>query len=365
MSTRTKIGVIGCGNISKAYLPAGKKFANLEVVACADIDLARAKAAAKEHGIARACSVDELLATPDIEIVVNLTIPKDHAEVDLAVIGAGKHVYSEKPLALSRKEGAAILSLAKSKDLRVGSAPDTFLGAGIQTCLKAVADGLIGEPVAATAFVTGHGHESWHPDPEFYYQAGGGPLLDMGPYYLTALIAFLGRAKRVSASTKATFAERTITSQPKSGQKIKVEVPTHYAGVVDFYSGATATVLASFDMWRAKLPCIEIHGTEGSLSVPDPNGFGGEPMVFRAGDKDWSPLSFTHATNSRGLGVSDMASSIRAKRPHRAGGDLAFHVLDIMCAFEESSAQGKHIEVASACERPALIPAGLKEGEID
>jgi predicted dehydrogenase len=365
MATRTKVGVIGCGNISKAYLPAGKNFANLDVVACADLDPARAKAAAEAHDIPRACSVDELLATPEIEIVINLTIPKAHAEVDRAVLGAGKHVYGEKPLALSRPEGQSILSLAKSKGLRVGSAPDTFLGAGIQTCLKAVADGLIGEPVAATAFVTGHGHESWHPDPEFYYEKGGGPLFDMGPYYLTALIAFLGRARRVSASTKATFAERTITSQPKSGQKIQVEVPTHYAGVVDFDGGATATVLASFDMWRAKLPCIEIHGTDGSLSVPDPNGFAGEPMLFRAGDKDWKPLPFTHATNSRGLGVADMASAIATKRQHRASGDLAYHVLDIMCAFEESSAQGKHIEVKSPCERPATIPAGLEEGAID
>jgi predicted dehydrogenase len=365
MAARTKIGVIGCGNISKAYLPAGKKFANLDVVACADIDMGRAKAAAETHGIPRACSVDELLATPDIEIVVNLTIPKAHAEVDLAVLRAKKHVYSEKPLALSRPEGLGVLSFAKSNGLRVGSAPDTFLGAGIQTCLKAVADGLIGEPVAATAFVTGHGHESWHPDPAFYYQPGGGPLFDMGPYYLTALVAFLGRARRVSASTKITFAERTITSQPKSGQKIKVEVPTHYAGVIDFDGGATATLLASFDMWRAKLPCIEIYGTQGSLSVPDPNGFGGEPMIFRAGDKEWTTLAFTHATNSRSLGVSDMASAIQAKRPHRANGDLAFHVLDIMCAFEESSTQSKHIEVASACSRPALIPAGLEEGQID
>ena len=365
MATRTKIGVIGCGNISKAYLPAGKKFANLDVVACADIDLARAKAAAEAHGIPRACTVNELLATPDLEIVINLTIPRVHAEVDLAVLRAQKHVYSEKPLALTRQEGKSILALATSSGLRVGSAPDTFLGAGIQTCLKAVADGLIGEPVAATAFVTGHGHESWHPDPEFYYQPGGGPLFDMGPYYLTVLVAFLGRARRVSASTKATFPERTITSQPKNGQKIKVEVPTHYAGIVDFDSGATATLLASFDMWRAKLPCIEIYGTEGSLSVPDPNGFGGEPMIFRAGDKEWTPLPFTHPMNSRSLGVSDMVAAIQAKRPHRASGDLAFHVLDIMCAFEESSEQGKHIDVTSACSRPALLPAGLEEGHVD
>lgn len=364
MAPRTKIGVVGCGNISAAYLPAGKKFENLEVVACADLDLERARGAAAAHGIPRACSVAELLATPSVEIVVNLTIPRAHAAISLAALGAGKHVYSEKPLALSRVEGRQILALARANGLRVGSAPDTFLGAGIQTCLKALADGLIGEPIAATAFVTGHGHENWHPDPEFYYQMGGGPLFDMGPYYLTALVAFLGRARRVSASTKATFAERTITSQPKSGQKIRVEVPTHHAGIIDFDGGATAMLLASFDMWRAKLPCLEIYGTHGSLSVPDPNGFGGEPLLYRAGAADWVPLPLTHSSNSRGLGVADMAAAIVSGRAQRASGDLAFHVLDIMCAFEESSARGQHVEISSACQRPELMKSGLAEGQI-
>src|SRR5205085_2014545 len=208
---RTKIGVIGCGNISGIYLQAGQRFRNLEVVACADIDVERAKARAAEFNVPRACSVKELLATPEIEIVINLTIPKTHAEIALRTLEAGKHTYGEKPLAVNREEGLKVLQAAKAKNLRVGCAPDTFLGGGLQTCRKLIDDGWIGEPIGATAFMTCHGHETWHPDPEFYYKLGGGPMFDMGPYYLTALVSLMGPLKRLTGAARATFPERTIT----------------------------------------------------------------------------------------------------------------------------------------------------------
>jgi predicted dehydrogenase len=364
---KAKIGVIGCGNISGAYFKAGKRMANLDIVACADLDVERAKAKAKEFGVPKGGSVEALLADPDIKIVVNLTIPKAHAQVALAALKAGKHVYNEKPLAVSREDGKAMLDLAASKGLRVGGAPDTFLGGGHQTCRKLVDEGWIGKPVAGTAFMTCHGHESWHPDPEFYYKVGGGPLFDMGPYYLTALVNLLGPVKRATGSARVTFPERLITSEPKQGQKIQVDVPTHVAGVLEFESGAIVTLLTSFDVWHAELPCIEIYGTEGSMSVPDPNGFGGSPKVRRAGAEGWSeiPLSHVYAENSRGLGVADMASALAAGRPQRASGELTYHVLDVMHAIHDASREGKHAVLGSRCDRPAPLPLGLRDGEID
>jgi predicted dehydrogenase len=364
---KTKIGVIGCGNISGAYFKAGKALENLEIAACADLDVGRAKAKAMEHSIPKALSPEALLADPEVDIVVNLTIPHAHASVALAALNAGKHVYNEKPLAVSREDGRKMVDLAKAQGLRLGCAPDTFLGAGIQTCRKLIDDGWIGEPIGATAFMTCHGHESWHPDPDFYYQLGGGPMFDMGPYYLTALVNLMGPVKRVTGSARVTFPERLITSKPKAGTKIQVKVPTHVAGILDFASGAVGTILTSFDVWHAELPRIEIYGTEGTLSVPDPNSFGGPVRVRRADAKDWSPVPLTHsyADNSRGLGVADMASAISSRRPHRANGDLAFHVLDIMHAFHDASRDGKHQELGSTCVRPAALPLGLREGTID
>ncbi len=264
-----------------------------------------------------------MLNNDEIEIVINLTIPASHAEVSKAVLSHGKSAYSEKPLALTTADGKSILDLATEKGLRMGCAPDTFLGAGIQTCRKLIDDGWIGEPIAASAFMTNHGHESWHPDPEFYYQLGGGPMLDMGPYYLTALVNLMGPVVRVTGSARATFAQRTITSAPKYGKVIDVEVPTHVMGVLDFANGAIANVLTTFDVWSASLPFIEIYGTQGTLSVPDPNTFGGPVKVRRYSDKEWSEIPLTHpyAQNSRGLGVADMATAIVSGRPHRASGD--------------------------------------------
>ncbi len=352
-----KIGIVGCGNISSIYFQTAQRLDILEVAACADLDLERAKARAAEYGIPKACSVDELLADPDIQIVVNLTIPKAHFEVCQAALAAGKHTYVEKPLALTREQGRTLLETAKAKNLRVGGAPDTFLGAGLQACRKVIDDGLIGEPVAATAFMLGHGHETWHPDPEFYYKPGGGPLFDMGPYYLTALVSLMGPITRIAGSAQKAFRERTVTSQPKHGQVITVETPTHIAGTADFASGAVATLITSFDVWSSTLPPIEIHGTLGSLSVPDPNNFGGIVKVSQNG-AGWEDVPLTHgyAENSRGLGVADLAYAIQEGRQARASGELTYHVLEAMWGFLDSSEQSRYYTMQSTAQRPAPLP---------
>jgi len=351
-----KIGIIGCGNISSIYMENIPKFAQLELVACADLDLSRAQARAEQYGIARAYTVEQLLSDADISLVINLTIPAAHAEVCLQALEAGKHVYVEKPLAVTREEGRRILDIASTKGLLVGSAPDTFLGGGIQTCAKLINDGWIGTPVAATAFMMSRGHEHWHPDPEFYYQQGGGPMFDMGPYYLTALVALLGPIRRVTGSTGISYPERTITSAKKYGQTIKVETPTHIAGLLDFHSGAIGTLVTSFDIaGGTELPHIEIYGSHGSLRVPDPNSFGG-PVFIRKTGTDWEPVPLTHgyAENSRGLGVAAMAQAILAGESdlHRASGELAYHVLEAMHGFHDASASGMHYQMESSCERP-------------
>lgn len=365
--TPTKIGIIGCGNISGIYFKAGKTFQILDIVACADLDLERAKAKAEEHGIPDACTPEELLADPEIEIVVNLTIPNAHYSVCKAALEAGKHVHVEKPLSITREEGSELLEIARAKNLRVGCAPDTFLGAGLQTCRKLIDDGWIGEPIGATAFMLGHGHESWHPAPEFYYKAGGGPMFDMGPYYLTALVSLIGPLRRLTGSTRITFPERTITSKPLYGTRVTVDVPTHVAGVMDFANGAVGTIITSFDVWSHHLPLIEIYGTEGSLGVPDPNGFGGPVRVRGRRSKEWSEVPLTHgyAENSRGIGVADMAYAIRSGRRHRVSGELAYHVLEAMHGFHDASDSGTHYLMKSQCERPAALPTGLPEDELD
>lgn len=362
----TTIGVIGCGNISGIYLKSPQVFPILQIKGCADIDPARAQAKADEFGI-EALSVDRLLADPEIEIVINLTIPAAHADVARAAIEHGKSIYSEKPLALNTADGQSLLAAAEAAGVRIGCAPDTFLGGGLQTCRKLIDDGWIGKPVAATAFMISHGHEHWHPSPEFYYQPGGGPMFDMGPYYLTALVAMLGPVSRVTGSTRVTFPTRTITSQPKYGQTIHVEVPTHVVGVLDFAQGCVATLITTFDVWAAELPRIEIYGTHGSLSVPDPNTFGGPVRLRRAGSNEWQeiPIPYPYTANSRGLGVADMAHALRSGRPHRANGAVAYHVLEIMEAIHVASAEGRHVPLASTCTRPAAFPLGMMPGILD
>jgi predicted dehydrogenase len=364
---RTRVGIIGCGNISRAYLDMGQRFEILEVVACADLVAERAVARAEEYNIPRACSVEELLADPDLEIVVNLTIPHAHAALARATLEAGKHAYCEKPLAVTREEGLAVLELAQAQGLLVGCAPDTFLGGGNQTARKAIADGWIGEPIGASAYMLCHGHESWHPDPAFYYQPGGGPLFDMGPYYLTALVNLLGPVARVTASATITFPTRTITSEPKFGEVIEVQVPTHVNGILQFASGAVGTITTSFDVWAGQHPPIEIYGTEGTLSVPDPNSFGGRPRLRRAGAEDWSelPLSHGYTEQNRGLGVADMAYALRSGRPHRASGELAYHVLEVMQSLHEAAEAGRWLDLQSTCAQPALLPLGLPPRQLD
>jgi predicted dehydrogenase len=364
---KTKIGIIGCGNISKAYLLNLTRFNNTEVAACSDLIIDRARAKAEEFHVPKACTVEELLQDPEIEIVVNLTIPQVHAEVARSALKAGKHVYGEKPLGMNRAEGGAIMKMAKAKSRRVGSAPDTFLGGGHQTCRKIIDDGLIGRPIGATAFMMSRGHESWHPEPDYYYQPGAGPMFDMGPYYLTALVNMMGPVRRLTAVTQKTFAQRKITSQPNFGKVIKVNVPTYVAGLLEFAGGAVGTIITTFDVWYSELPRIEVYGTEGSMSVPDPNGFGGKVRVRGRDDKEWKEIPLTHGyeKNARGVGVADMAAAIRSGRAHRASGEVAFHVLDIMQALHESAASGRHIVLKSTCKKPSALPTGLKQWKID
>lgn len=360
---KMNIGVIGCGKISSIYLQTLQTFDILNIIACADLDMQRARTQAERFHIPRVLRVEELLADSEIELVVNLTIPRAHAEVGMAASSAGKALYNEKPLALTREQGHQLLEAAHAQGIRVGCAPDTFLGSGLQTCRELIDKGVIGTPIAANAFMLSHGAENWHPDPDFYYQPGGGPLFDMGPYYLTALITLLGPIRRVTGTAKVTFPERIITSEPKYGTKITVNTPTHIAGVMDFVCGAVGVLVTSFDVWSHKLPYLEIYGTEGTLSVPNPNIFGGPVHLRLAGESDWRDIPLTHeyTTNSRGIGVADMVYALRLGRLHRASGELAYHVLDTMQAILEASSEGKHIVLNSTCSRPEPLPPGTLE----
>jgi predicted dehydrogenase len=261
-----RIGLVGCGAISNAYFKGLAPFSDLaQITACADLDLDRAAQKAAEHGVGKSYAVEDFLADPEIDAVLNLTIPAAHAELNLRALKAGKHAYCEKPFSLTYKEGLKVLNESKKRGLLVGCAPDTVLGGGIQTCRKLIDDGAIGRPIAFTANMLCHGHENWHPNPEFYYQTGGGPLFDMGPYYLTSLVMMLGPVKSVTALAKTTFAERLITSEPLRGKKIEVKTPTHLCGGLEFEQGAIGTVTMSFDVWTTHLPLLEIYGSEGSL----------------------------------------------------------------------------------------------------
>ena len=364
---RTKIGIIGCGNISGIYCKNGRSFNNLEITACADLDIARAQAKAAEYHLRKGCSVEELLADPEIEIVVNLTIPAAHAAISRQILEAGKHVYSEKPLAINREDGAALETLAREKNLRTGCAPDTFLGAGLQTCRQLLDQGAIGEPIGVSGWMLSNGPEGWHPDPEFFYQPGAGPMFDMGPYYLTAMTSLLGPVQRLTGSARVSFPQRTIGSQPKFGQKIDVKTATHIAAVLDFASGVVGTLVTSFDVHGSTVPWLELYGSEGTLLIPDPNTFGGPVQIRRAGEKTFEdvPLTRPYTENSRGVGLADMAAAIRAGRPHRASGEMAFHVLDLMVSIHDASREGRHVQVGSTMQRPEALPPGLAAGDVE
>lgn len=353
-----EVGLIGCGNASRLYLEGAKQFPFVRFIACADSISERARITAETFNIPKSCDVAHLLADPRIGVVLNLTDPQSHAEIGIAALEAGKHIYQEKPLAVELDDARRISEIATEQGLRIGCAPDSFLGAGLQTCREIIDQGLIGEPVACTAFMMCHGHEDWHPRPEFFYRRGGGPMFDMGPYYLTALVNFLGPIAGVAAFAKMHSKERSITRHGLHGNMIKVEVPTHVAGTMDFHCGVIGTIIMSFDVWDSNLPFIEIYGTDGTLSVPDPNTYGGPIRLFRSGGSSWIDIPITRlfASQSRGLGLADMIYGISHGLNHRATGDLAYHVLEVLHCFHQSALSGKRIALASSCARPDPLP---------
>jgi len=360
---KLQVGVIGCGNISGAYFAHAKHFDSMEIVACADIVPAAAKEKAKKFNI-KAMTVNAILASKSIDIILNLTLPQTHASVNLKALKAGKHVYCEKPFGLNMAESQEVLAYAKKANLLVGCAPDTFLGAGHQTARKMIDDGWLGNIISGTAFMMCPGHESWHPNPGFYYLKGGGPVLDMGPYYVTALVNMLGPVQTVTAMASMS-GERTATCDEKKGEKLPVEVNTHVAGTLQFKSGAIITMVMSFDTIRGEHKPIELHGTLASMQVPDPNGFGGPVMYKSKRNKNIEvPLSHIYKDNSRSIGLADMACSVQNGTEHRASGKLANHVLDVMLSLDESAKQKKHINIKSTCSRPRALPLGLMDGQL-
>ena len=359
----SRVGIIGCGVIAKVYAEKLNRLPFVDLVACADVAPGRAEKFAAEHGVPRPLDVAALLEDRDIDVVVNLTIPQAHFSISNAAVAAGKSVYEEKPLALTLAEGRDLVAAAERAGVRIGCAPDTFLGGGLQTCRKLIDEGAIGVPVAANGFMLSPGPERWHPGPQIFYHRGAGPMFDMGPYYFTALVALLGPARRITSAARITRAQRTIGSAPLRGQKITVEVPTHVASVVDFVSGPIATLVTSFDVQASRHRFIEIYGTEGTLAVPDPNTFGGTVQIKRGYADDWQTVPLTHGntSESRGIGLADMVMAIRSGRTHRASGTLALHVLDLMESAITASTRGHHVNVHTQCERPAPLAAGLPD----
>lgn len=367
------IGIMGCGNISAAYLRLAPLFSGMEIRACADLNPDASKARAAEFGI-RAETIDALTRADDIDIVVNLTVPTAHYDVSRTVLEAGKHVYSEKPFVLTVDEGRRLADLAKAKGLRVGSAPDTFLGGAHQQARSLIDSGAIGAITSGTCHVMSHGMEDWHPNPDFFFQKGGGPVLDVGPYYITNLVQLIGPVNRVAALSSIPSAERTITSQPRSGEKIAVETPTTVHALLEFHSGATVTMGASWDVWRHGHAPMELYGVDGSLYLPDPNFFSGAVEVMNGGtgaveQPVWEhPLGVpnemhgdVNMANYRAAGLSDMAHAISDGRPHRCSLELALHVVEVMTAILESGETGQFVKMQTICERPA--PLGAQEAK--
>jgi predicted dehydrogenase len=357
-SRTINVGIIGAGNISEIYLKnLTTRFDTVNVIGITDIVAERAQERASKFGVG-AFTVDDLIAHQDVEIVVNLTIPAVHAQVALQAIAAGKSAYNEKPLAIDRADGQKLLAEAAAKGVLVGSAPDTFLGGGLQSARKYLDDGLIGDPVAVSAQMLGHGMEAWHPDPWFFFQPGAGPLFDVGVYYVQALASIVGPVAKVSSLSTATFLTRTVGSGPKKGEVIPVTTPTHIQSAIQFESGIVGNLGASFDVWETNHSTLVIYGSEGTLRLPDPNTFGGPIQLLKAGENEWSelPVTFGNTDNSRGLGVWDMANSLITGEPARANGELGYHVLDIMASVLESGETGQAVEVESTAQRPALLP---------
>ncbi len=361
-----KVGMVGAGNISGIYLKNFKEvFKDVELVAVCDLIRERAEKAQQANDIPKLYdTMEELFADPEIDIVLNITRPYQHYAVSKAALLAGKHVYSEKPLGADLAEGEELVRLAAEKGLTIGGAPDTFMGAGIQTCRKLIEEGLIGTPVGGRFVMASHGVESWHTDPDFYYQRGGGPLLDMGPYYLTAMINLLGGIKEVSGYSNTAHSTRLITAEPHVGEIIQVNTPTHYEAFITLESGLRVSMLTSFDIYKSKQPMIEIYGTKGTLLVPDPNCFGG-PIEFYDGEKkEWIelPLEFDYAENSRCLGLDDLAKALEDGRPGRTTSRQTFHVLEAMCGIMKSAETGKPYVMTSRFEREAPMDPTLPHG---
>ncbi len=361
---KINVGVVGCGNISGIYLTnlTGMFADTVNVTAVCDLIPERALEAQKKYGIPKAYFTDEeIMADDEIELIVNITTPDQHCPVNLMALQAGKHAYCEKPLAICREDGEKQVSLAREKGLLLGGAPDTFLGGGIQTCRKLIDDGWIGDVVAVNASMRCHGHESWHPGPAFYYQKGGGPMFDMGPYYLTCLVNLVGAVESVMAYTRITFPQRLITSQPLRGTLVDVEVPTHIAGLMKFENGAIGTLTTTFDVYDDHQACVEVFGSRGSILVPDPNGFGGQVKLLREGQSVYEdvPVVYGYRENSRGIGVADMCAALREGRTPRANCAQTFHVLDLMCAFHESAACGKEIALRKGFARQPALSLGM------
>jgi predicted dehydrogenase len=372
-SKRLGVGFIGTGNISSAYLRAITGHENmvgfpvLDIKGLADMRPEASQARATEFGLA-SMSIDEMLSSPDIQLIVNLTIPRAHVDVGLRALAAGKHVYSEKPLGINYAEGRKLLDAANKAGLRIGSAPDTFLGGSHQQARAVVDSGALGQLIGGTGFFMCPGHEAWHPDPAFYYDIGGGPVLDMGPYYITDLVNLLGPVARVSAMASRLRDQRPVLSEPKKGQVMDVKIDTHATASLGFANGAIVQVGLSFDVAGHKHVPLELYGTEASLIVPDPNFFGGDVEIRKRGrDEAWTKVGVTQPYadgNYRSLGVADMAQGILDNRPHRANGDLALHVLEVMEAFATASAEGRTVEIKTPVARPEPLATSLKGGRI-
>ncbi len=356
------IGIIGLGAISNAYLDTLTAASGIRITGVADLDAARARAVAERLPDASARTVDELLASPDVDTVLNLTIPAAHAEIALAAIAQRKRVYGEKPLAAGLDEATSVLAAAEAAGVAIGCAPDTVLGTGVQTARVAIEDGLIGRPTAATAVMASPGHELWHPNPDFYYRRGGGPLLDMGPYYVTALVHLLGPIRSVTGAASTPRATRTIANGPREGEVIDVDVETHVTGVLEHESGALSTLMTSFEAPRTTAAPIEVHGIEGSLVLPDPNTFAGDVRLFRVGDEDWRTLepSAGYLDSARGVGIVDFVTAT-AERRARADGAMALHVLEAMTALLASARSGSRLDLRTTVARPALVPLTPRE----
>jgi len=367
------VGVIGCGNISTMYLGLAPLFAGIEMRACADLDEDAARARAEEFGL-RAMKTADLLGADDIDIVVNLTVPDVHYAISRAILEAGKHAYSEKPLTLSLADAEALKALAAENGLRVGAAPDTFLGGAPQHARAHIDGGGVGRITSGTAMVMSHGMEHWHPNPDFFFQPGGGPILDVGPYYIAVLVNLIGPIRRVAALTSMATPTRTISSEPRHGETIEVTTPTNAHVLLEFQSGATVSLIVSWDVWAHRHANMELYGTEGSIYVPDPNFFGGEVMAGGNGVEvaalpDWDhPLGKPNKAqrmgklaNYRTAGLADMAQAIAEGRPHRCSLDLALHTVDAMTAIMQSGETGAFVTLKSTCERPeALDPAAAR-----